>query len=814
MKHKSLLQQSAVAVVFTYLLLAGGTLNGLAQYQVINVSLGLLALIGVGWLGWTWWRRQPVALSPLTLVYAAFVAAYALSSLFSIDPRRSLNALLLTLLYFLLWVLVTDLLSRGWPAESLTRAFVVVGTLIIALALWQTVRYAQDWLAASGGQPLIPPVILRPNPLLTHANMVAAFLNLLWPLLLVQLLGGQSWLGRIVAASWILLAWAVILLASSRGAWLGTAAALPVTVALGWLAGQTAPWSALRRRLSAVSQRAVAARWLAAGLAALLLLAAVGAVGARLLRNPTHGVGFGSRQLFWEAAWQAFLADPLSGQGPDTYVTAYLGHVSIPPNELYVRAHSQVMQLLAENGLLGILSGAALLATAGWAAVRRWRAATVTQRRSLAGVVGALAATAVHGLFDTPSAVPVNAMLIVALAAISTTAPRPVERQRGAAAWRAALTLLLLAVLAAGAWSQSAYPPYLDGLAAVDRGDWPAAAPLLETAVARDPDHTLYNMASATVHGVLAAQGDEGALSIAIARYQAAIAHEPGYGLNSANLAALYWQQGQTDLALSMIEQAIAAAPEEPTLWLNLGLDHEQRDALPAAQEAYERVLELRPAWAESYFWRANDWRRTLRDAWQTAHPLANSSTQQAAIDLAAGRYEPALAFYEQALAANPLWMDGYVGHAAALIGLGRYAQADRDLRIVTLIGQADSNAVVTAAWLRAEQAYRQGDLPAAILRGEQALDVLRQQPAWGSVINSPALYGWAAFYRLVVRADALPQLQLVRYLDHHVVWMETLGGWYEEAGDLEGARRLYRQAQQAAPDTVVAVERLEALGP
>jgi tetratricopeptide (TPR) repeat protein/O-antigen ligase len=819
----NLIRQAAITVVFSYVLLVGGTLNGLALYEAVNLSLVVLGLIGAIWLGWAWWCRRPLAFSPVTVVYGVYLAGNAVAAAFSLDPRRSLNALWLTTLYVLAWVLVSDLIRRGWPAELFARVMAVLATGVIGLALWQTATYELDWLAISGGTPLIPPVILRPNPLLTHANMVAAFLNLLFPIVLVGLLNSSTWPRRIIAGVWVFMAWMVILLTSSRGAWLGTAVALFVTVGLWWWAGRRisnfkfallqGPVRQISNLKSQIANRKLG--WLTAIAAILIGIAGVGAVAGRVLQSPTHGSGFGSRQAFWEAAWETFLAHPLTGQGPDTFATAYLRHISIPPNELYVRAHSQYMHLLAENGLLGILTGGALLFAVGWAGRRRWLVASVSERRLLAGIVGGLVATAVHSLFDTPPAVPINALVIATLAAILTAYPPAVERQRGAGWQRLVLTGLVIALLAAGAWMQRAYQPYLKGTAQANSDQWHAAAPGLEEAVAHDPGHALYNLASGYVHGVLAAQGDAGALPIAIRRYQAAIQREPGYGLNHANLAALYWQQGDARAALATMEQAVQAAPGEATFWLNLGLYREKTGDLAQAQVAYTQTLTLRPAWGEAYFWRANDLRRSILEAWRTAHPPQEPQTvaDQAQVALASGRYDEALQLYNQLLATNSQWASGYTARATALMELGRYQEAARDARIAAFIGSLEPNAVIQSQWILAQIAYRQGERAKALELGERVLDAVRQQSIFGPGTYGTSLYGWAIFYRMGLSADMLPQLETIRYTDTTVEQLRTLGAWYEEAQDLASARRIYTEAFAAAPDAAWAKQRLQALG-
>jgi tetratricopeptide (TPR) repeat protein/O-antigen ligase len=812
---------AAVTVVFAYLLLLGGTLNGLAVYGAVSLSLSLLALVGAAWLGWAWVSGEPVAFSPVAVAYSANVAAYGAAAALSLDPRRSLNALCLTTLYALVWVLVSDLISKGWPAELFTRVMAVVGSIVVGLALWQTASYQLDWLAISAGEAAFPPVVVRPHPLLGHANMVAVFLNLLWPIVLVRLFSSTSWINRILGSLWVLLAWAVILLASSRSAWLGAATALPVTLGLWWLA--EGGRAGRRLRIPRPS-----GRWLAVGAGVLPVVAAAGLAAVWLFqRSALRGFGLGARQIYWETAWRTFLDHPVAGLGPDTFPTAYQSAVSIPPHIFYVHAHSKPFHLLAENGLLGIVSGAALLVTALWAAWRHWRGETVPQRRFLAGVAGALITIAVHCLFDTPSESPLNAIVAAVLLAILATQPHAVAlHRRGGWRWRLALTVCLLALLGVGAWSQVAYRPYLEGAALANAGHWEAAVPRLEAAVARDPGHALYSLASGYVHGVLAAQGDVAsagdgtspagmALDTAIRRYEGAIEREPGYGLNHANLAALYWQRGDAAAALAAAQRAVEAAPREATFWLNLGFYRDETGDLAGAQGAYERTLDLRPRWASAYYWRATDLRQAVLEAWRAARssqePQGVSAKAQHA--LAEGQYEEAVALFDEALAARPQWPSGYAGRAEASLTLGRYEEAARDARIAAFIGSLEPSAIPHSDWVLARIAYEEGDIAVALTLGERALEGYRRQSIFGPGTWGGTVEAWGPVYhRVGLTDDMLPQLVTIRFTDREIGWLVTLGAWYEEAGDTEAAGRVYEEALDAAPDASIAAERLAGL--
>jgi len=799
---RRLIQEASITVVFTYALFLGGTWNGLVLYETIRLSLGLLGLIGVIWLGWAWWRKEPIAFSSVTVAYGVYLAAFAGAAALSLDPRRSLNALIFVVVYAVVWTLVSDLILKGWPPELFTRVLTVLGAGVILAAIWQSVSYESSWLAISGGASLLPPVILRPTAFLNHANVVAAVLNLIWPVVLVKALPSAAWPRRLVAGVWILLAWSVILLTSSRGAWLGAASGLIVTCGLWWWAGRQAAGQKMQPFRLKFSWK-----WLGTGVAILLLAFVGGWIALRLLQNPTHGIGLASRSGFWSTAWETFVEHPVIGQGPDTFATAYAQHSSVPPDTLYTHAHNKLLNLLAESGLLGALAGGALVIAVMWAGWRHWHAATMAERRFLAGIAGALAATSVHCFFDTMTRFPSVALLIATLTAILTTRPQPVDARRRAGWFRLALTGLFLALSGVGVWTQSAYQFYLQGTALANTGDWQAAAPELEAAVARDRGHALYNLVSGFAHGVLAEQGEVNALPVAIQRYKAGIALEPGYALNYANLATLYWQQGDTRLAVATMEKAARTAPQEATYWLNLGLYREKTGDVSGAREAFRQVLDLRPGWAEAYIWRATDLRRSVLEIWRAAHPqeseLANANLPS----------EQALQRYNQALAANPQSASLYSGRAAALMELGRYQEAVRDARIAAFISDLEPGAAVESRWVLAQIAYRQGDLKNALALGEQTLDAFRRQSIGGPGTYSTDIYGWTVFYRLVLNDDMLPQLETIRFPDRQVAWLETVGKWYEEAGDVDSARRLYREALDAAPDTHFAQERLAVLG-
>src|SRR5205085_11718593 len=87
-----LLREAALFLGLSYVLLLGGTFNGLVLYRLNVASLVLIAAVGLAWLGWRWRRaaRRPAAAIDFGL--AAVLAAAGVATVFSAGPRRSAGA--------------------------------------------------------------------------------------------------------------------------------------------------------------------------------------------------------------------------------------------------------------------------------------------------------------------------------------------------------------------------------------------------------------------------------------------------------------------------------------------------------------------------------------------------------------------------------------------------------------------------------------------------------------------------------------------------------------------------------------------------
>ncbi|HEV8639054.1 MAG TPA: O-antigen ligase family protein [Chloroflexota bacterium] len=210
----------------------------------------------------------------------------------------------------------------------------------------------------------------------------------------------RLWLPVLAAAALAATA-AALAMSFSRGAWLGA------------LVGLAAMMVAAGRRTTA----AVLLALLVATLVALLGAFEVLPVGAserlagvtrfygvfdvREVRPDAENWGIVERMAHWQAAYEMWLARPWLGMGIGQYAEAYPEFMLPGWNDPLGHAHNYYLNVLAEVGVPGLVGYLAIVLSWFVLAVRRVRGASTALGRGVAlGVLGVLAATSTHNLFD------------------------------------------------------------------------------------------------------------------------------------------------------------------------------------------------------------------------------------------------------------------------------------------------------------------------------------------------------------------------------------------------------------------------------
>ncbi len=811
-----LFRETILIVLLGYFLLIGGTLNGLVQFKLNVVSTALIAVIAAVWLGCRLYRRERLPHTGLDLPIIAFLGAQLIATALSSDPRRSLVNAWLMVFYALVFCLLVDLLHHGWPAELLVKSLLVVSSIVIALGLIEIGRWYADWFAIGGWAHPFPPVTLRVRAFLGHGNFAAGFLNLLIPPALTRFIWTRGRLPRLLLALWLVAALTIVFFSSSRGGWLGTATALAIALLL----AIPSPKDGLNRL-----KRWIVSRWwlvipLGCGLA--LMVAGMAWLGFRQLQHPSHGPLLTSRRNFWLTAWYAFRSSPLWGTGPFTYGTQFMKYNSVPPWLPFAHAHNYLFNLAAETGLIGLAGLGWLLVAILRALWQSWQRAGREHRLLMAGCAGSLAGCAVHNLADTILTMPTIVLTLVAVLVValvdqsSGPSPGQLDRRRLPTAW-----LLLPSILLIGAASRSnlAYKPFHRGVWAANTNNWVSAAPLLDQAAQSDPHLAFYHLQSGYAHGMLAAEpwGQEDPEQ-AIAEYEAGIALEPGYSLNYANLASLYWQAGRRAEAVQQMRTAITLAPQVSLYHLNLGFYYEELGQEEQAIAEYQQALALQSHLAQANWWRQSPLRERAVREWQKENPAPPPPASPQGYDdyirlgwhqMEQGQLEAAIRAFGRAQRQDPNRLEAYRGLGNACLEKGDFESADYYLQTGLFFAQGGTAWTRLWTWLDwGELAYRQGQLDEAIARYEQALSMVRRTTIYGLGTLGISEYGWYIFYRESIAPDLLPQLVRINITDDLAQKYFELGQWYEETGDTDRALSTYCELLAAVPDFAPALER------
>lgn len=318
-------------------------------------------------------RLPPMALP--VLVYAATVlVAYAVSP----APDLGLPILRSTVSGVLLFV-VAAMTLRSWPdITTVLRGSSGAAALVGGFACLQHVlglTTGIGFITSTGA------LIDRATAGFGHPNLLGGFLVVLVPLAAAAAVLDRRW--RLLHLAGMVLALGGIYFSFSRGALLAVLV-MPFLLARG--------------------------RWLlvlapVTFLASLVALPAV--VSERFVVGGADSAEVAGRLDIWSTAAAIWREQPLLGAGLGSFPGSYAavrvsGKQFLPdtPFEPPPHAHNLELQLLAEQGLVGLVSFVALLATAGWSAVRLRKARERRQRVLGAALLASLVGLLVHNQFD------------------------------------------------------------------------------------------------------------------------------------------------------------------------------------------------------------------------------------------------------------------------------------------------------------------------------------------------------------------------------------------------------------------------------
>lgn len=645
------------------------------------------------------WNGTRVPLSPLTLPLGLLVLFTLVLLPRSPLPGYAVDRLASLMLGYLVFVMAQISLLRGWRPEAWENALLAVGLLLSALAAAVVVVWYQQWANASGALLPLPPIGLRlPGILLGHPNIMAGFLNLLLPIVWVRLIVRRAWFVRLVYFLALCTFVGVEYFASSRGGWLGAAAGLGVTtVVLAWSPARRSVGQLWRRNrgVTVAAGFSVIAALAVAGLGIYALLSAQAS-------QTVHAPASTARTGIWGPAVDIFLASPLVGQGPASFVIRFAQATHLPPGFSTNHAHNLILQLAAEGGVIAVSLALLAFGVGVWCLLPSLRRGMQEPDPALAAYLGGFTALLVHHSVDYLFNVAPYLVAVMVMAALLTFRPEGrVSISLPSRALGVACSLAAAVVLAASLPSLAGTSSYLGGLTAAQARDWPAAHQSVCHAADQAASVSIYHFECALAIARDAAAGNPKAvLEDAIREQKAGLALDPTWPVHRANLAGLEWAIGNQEEALAHMRQAAAQAPRHALLAANLGQMLEELGRDDEAIQAYRQALDADPLLRETAFFASSPLRARALAGFMPSSPPSESDRLVAAGRTALDRSDPqaALPLLTAAVEANPRSARALAWRAWAYADLGQPELAWGDVQTALFIDSRSPEALGVSA--------------------------------------------------------------------------------------------------------------------
>jgi len=743
-----------------------------------------------------------------------FLSAAVVSTIYSIDPRRSLISFVILIIAVLVYYLFVDLVRRGMPVQLINKVLFLVSGFILFFGIRELVLWYSGWLSISGFGDLIPPATYRVRAFLGHPNFVAAYLNLLIPVGLSMILGAKRLGAKLVLGLWLFIALLLVFFTSSRAGWLGTFSAIGTFFLFSGIAN--------RKQLIKFLKELLKKKWVIVGIALILVLGIVALFA--LLKwqssHPSHPTDWsniaGSRDYIWVIAWDMIRSEPITGNGLFTFGSEYLKAGSVPPNMLLTHAHSYYLNVTAEMGIVGFSSLLIGIGALIFMARKAWISHDNLDRIGLAGIFGALAGLGAHSIFETPQTMPLLMILpAILLAQLSSGVRIPVSKIENRIGNFSIAGLWLIASLGIGL-DVRALTPFYKGIEATNQENWAVAADYFDQAVKLDSENAFYWFQNGFGYGkkALDANGvvvDEISLNQAIIAFQKGMEIEPDYSANWMNLGLLQWAMGDRSQAIESVKLAVEKSPRQGAFYLTLGSMLEHTGKTEGAREAYNKALEQNPFWAEDPFYRETYLREGVVADWHNGIQLTEIDKDKYLKEgwdlLDAEEYDLALIAFSQAPSFNN--PETHLALGKTYLLLKELPDAQRNLRTALWMGSRDGLLMTNINLSLGDLAVLKEDCQGAIEYYSRAIKLLERTTAYGIGNLGTSQYGWYLFYKPSIALDLLPGMENIIFSNEAIEGMYNLGTCYLELGQAELAKATYQEILNYRPEDTIATQKL-----
>jgi O-antigen ligase len=578
--------------------LAGGMLVCIATAVVLFgavalehavIVYGIAAVLGLLWAAKLFlYRETHWTHSPMHWPVLGFLVYALLHYLRSPIEYASRMELFHIVLYGFIYFFAAQNLSHRRERTIVLTALLTLGTLEAMYGVWQAYSHSPKIF----GYYRPPNYVIRAGGTYVCPNHLAGLLEMLLGIALGKLAfqHGKSSSVQQTALSKILLAYAAfvmlagILYTLSRGGWIATALAVLVFLVWGGVQAKT-----LWPRLAVATAMIIVFAFLLFNVSKVTNYIRLTFMGndkeqAVALRDPS----LGGRIYLWQASWKMIRDHPVLGTGGGTwnYMHQQYRHPAMQLNPEY--AHNDILQMISDYGVVGLLLIAGALVCFYWQAVRLSGQGASSEQRAVArGAVLSVSMILIHSWFDFNLHIPANAMVFATLLGmisgieVPETSVRRVELQRP---YRVMMGVTVLVLVFLGVWrllpSSMADRENAKGVVLKRALKWDAAKPHFRKAISWDsksPEpyanlgEVCRNQAQFRIAPEKAAERQE-LLQQAIKNLEAAVRLNRYQSDVILRLASACDMAGELEKARHWHEQAIAVDPQNAKTYTGYGL--------------------------------------------------------------------------------------------------------------------------------------------------------------------------------------------------------------------------------------------------
>ena len=786
------------AILATTIILVITIIDSKRSLPVVSliISISIFLLIS-GWWVWRIISSRRLPNTPITLLLNILLIAVIISTIFSVDSRRSLDGTIAIFSVVLFFFLLCDLLLSGWDVKIFEIALIIYVGILLIIGFYKTLIWYWSWYQVQ--VPDYPLFLLRFRlfGLATHPNNFAMLIYIVLPFVVLRLYKTKSFLPKLLLSLWLILATINLFFVNSRGGLIATIIA--IIISLLWIFSNNNV--SLRKDFREWTYKNKTILGFTSFLIGLYLILTISSnIISPAIQTLHHGAGItAGRANFWKIAIDMISKYPITGAGLGTYARFYVEKIPVGQfGWIAPHAHNLYLDISAQIGIIGLIIFGSIVFTSffrisnnklieGSFITKEFGKHNYLLVASYAGLLGFSAHSIVDVTIQSHTIIPVIILLAINFSSKGVISGGRTNQPKVVSLIPLFLLFPLFIYLF---FSQNTSHKLL--LSSIENGienNWSESIDYLEQAASIDKSLSFYDHQRGYAYASLYSTTDSKKsihLAKAINLLKDTYEKEPKWIPNAVNLAYLLDYAGNTDEAVTILE----TLPENwriswPISSLFLGVKYQSLGDITSAEKSYKIVIDQNYWLKDSIICMSssiclNSLNSIVKDEIDKIHELAIISIEQ-------GNPNNALETLERIPINNSpaiIWID----RAAAHIEKGEFRIARYELRVAASLNALSNSrtrsyfALTAFKFFMSQHEY------------DKAISILESVVKPRNASNN---YSYFLFQRFGFPNNLLPQLILMESNEYDLRIYQELYKLYVERGSTNDANWTKNQLEE-----------------